>query len=305
MAASIPHPIPYQGSKRSLAGAILSYFPPNCWQLIEPFAGSAAVSLAAACAGKASAFWLNDLNAPLMALWESIIASPDELADAYERLWQGQLGQEREYYARVRDAFNAEHRPEQLLFLLVRCVKASVRYSSDGRFNQSPDNRRRGTHPDTMRSNLRGAARLLAGRTRATALDYRDVLESADPLDLVYMDPPYQGVCGSRDPRYLGGVPFDEFTEALSRLNHGSVPYIVSYDGRCGDRSYGQPMPRSLELTQVEVTVGRSSQATLLGRNHVTVESLYISPVLAQWLGKSGKISVDLRERSQYVLFEV
>ena len=47
-----PHPIPYQGSKRRLAAAILAHAP-SCARLIEPFAGSAAISLAAAARGLA------------------------------------------------------------------------------------------------------------------------------------------------------------------------------------------------------------------------------------------------------------
>lgn len=45
---NVPHPIPYQGSKRQLAPVVLSYFPSRFGRLVEPFAGSAAVSLAAA-----------------------------------------------------------------------------------------------------------------------------------------------------------------------------------------------------------------------------------------------------------------
>ena len=45
---NVPHPIPYQGSKRGIARLILKYFPDDVDTLIEPFAGSAAVSLAVA-----------------------------------------------------------------------------------------------------------------------------------------------------------------------------------------------------------------------------------------------------------------
>ena len=38
---SIPHPIPYQGSKRRLASAILRYVPRGANRMVEPFAGSA------------------------------------------------------------------------------------------------------------------------------------------------------------------------------------------------------------------------------------------------------------------------
>ena len=34
----VPHPIPYQGSKRNLAPAILGYFPERVGMLIEPLA---------------------------------------------------------------------------------------------------------------------------------------------------------------------------------------------------------------------------------------------------------------------------
>jgi site-specific DNA-adenine methylase len=49
----IPHPIPYQGSKRNLASEILRFFPANIVRLIEPFAGSAAISIASAFCFKA------------------------------------------------------------------------------------------------------------------------------------------------------------------------------------------------------------------------------------------------------------
>jgi DNA adenine methylase len=44
----LPQPIPYQGSKRNIATQILRYAPRSIERIIEPFAGSAAVSVAAA-----------------------------------------------------------------------------------------------------------------------------------------------------------------------------------------------------------------------------------------------------------------
>jgi len=60
----MPQPIPYQGSKRNIAGRILALFPENVNTLVEPFAGSAAVSVAAAYYHKAGRFHLHDLNQP-------------------------------------------------------------------------------------------------------------------------------------------------------------------------------------------------------------------------------------------------
>jgi DNA adenine methylase len=161
----VPHPIPYQGSKRNLAPAILDYFPPDVATLIEPFAGSAAISLAAAARDLAGGYAINDRNGPLVELWRAIIDSPERLARQYEGLWRAQHADRRRYYDQVRDEFNRTGRPDCLLYLLARCVKAAVRYNTNGDFNQSPDNRRKGALPGTMRKHIMGASFLLRGRT--------------------------------------------------------------------------------------------------------------------------------------------
>ena len=298
----VPHPIPYQGSKRSLAEVLLTYFPTKVERLVEPFAGSAAVSIAAAHFRKADTFWLNDLNAPLVDLWRLIVLRPKETADAYEMLWRAQLGQEREFYGKMRDEFNHTARPDLLLYLLTRCVKAAVRYNSNGEFNQSPDHRRKGTHPTTMRRHIMAVSSLFRGRITFTSLDYTDILSRVEPSDLVYMDPPYQGVCENHDPRYLQGVTFEDFVGALAQLNHRGCSFIVSYDGRTGNKSFGRPLPDSLRLEHMEIEVGRSSQATLLGRKENTVESIYVSPALASRL-EGMQEPRQGRKTSQLALF--
>lgn len=289
-----PHPIPYQGSKRLLAPAILGYFPKRAPRVIEPFAGAAAVSIAAAKLGKVTHILLNDINVPLMNLWKDIIESPESISSRYEELWRSQLGKERAYYDMVRGWFNETHRPDYLLYLLARCVKASVRYNSNGDFNQSPDNRRRGANPETMRWHIMSASQLLRGSTRVMTGDYRDCLEEAQPEDVVYMDPPYQGVCLNRDPRYISLLDFDVFTSSLRALNERRISFILSYDGKTGEKSYGKPMPEDLGLVHIEIDAGRSSQATLLGRDHVTYESIYLSPALIARIGKISKRHLTL-----------
>ena len=287
---NIPHPIPYQGSKRNLAADILRYFPTRVETLYEPFAGSAAISLAAAAQNRAQHYALNDLNKPLMDLWEAIVNTPEKLARQYAALWQAQLDDPKIFYKKIRDDFNLTGRPDAFLYLLARCVKASVRYNANGEFNQSPDNRRRGMAPATMREQLFGASYYFKGKTSFSSKNYRDALEPARAHDLVYMDPPYQGVCGNRDTRYLASVQFCEFVELLEQLNARKIRYIVSYDGRTGDKVYGEALPAHLELTHMELDAGRSSQATLLGRTDATIESLYLSPALSTELLKPKMI---------------
>lgn len=59
---------------------------------------------------------------------------------------------------------------------------------------------------------------------------------------------------------------------------------LVSYDGRTGEKTHGERLPDDLNLTLIELYAGRSTQATLLGRDDVTIESLYLSPRLADEL---------------------
>jgi DNA adenine methylase len=277
----IPHPIQYQGSKRTLAPIILRYFPIRFSRLVEPFAGTAAISIACAARGRANSYWINDLNKPLSELLSLIINHPSELSNYYEKIWRDQHGDHIEQYYRVREDFNRTGDPRLFLYLLTRCAKGSVRYNTEGLFNQSPDKRRQGALPKTMKENILGVSSLLKGRVVISSFDYKDVLSNVNEDDIVYMDPPYQGVCGDNDSRYLSGISYDEFVAELSALNIRKIRYIVSYDGRTGKKTYGNRLPEHLSLTLIELEAGRSSQATLLGRNAITVESLYLSPRLA------------------------
>ncbi|MDI6772026.1 MAG: DNA adenine methylase, partial [bacterium] len=302
---SIPCPIPYQGSKRRLASAILSFFPEHVrGTLIEPFAGSAAISLAAALTGRADRFLLCDLLRPLVGIWRLILEDPERLAHEYETLWTSQLSHPAETYYRLRTQFNQTQDPSTLLYLLARCVKNAVRFNPKGEFNQSPDHRRGGMRPSKMRREILTAHRLLKGRTTLLAGDYSEALRGASREDLVYMDPPYQGVSNGRDRRYLRPLDLERFVHELGQLNRREVPFIISFDGRRGEQTYGDELPRDLHLKRVWLEAGRSSQATLLGRDEITIESLYVSPALMSSLERSKRKVSAVREAQQLLLVD-
>jgi DNA adenine methylase len=229
-------------------------------------------------------------------LWEAIINNPEQISKQYESLWIAQHTNSGKYYNVIREQFNKTRRPDYFLYLLTRCVKAAVRYNASGKFNQSPDNRRTGTLPNTMKRQIFGASSLLKDKTICSSLDYKEVLQTARPGDMVYLDPPYQGVCTNRDSRYFQGIVYDEFVQVLEFLNKRDISFLVSYDGRTGNKSYGKHLPQHLNLTHAELKAGRSSQATLLGRSSIVYESLYISPVLLERIDvrKGGHLSRDL-----------
>src|SRR4051794_33667608 len=88
----LPHPIPYQGSKRRLAPEILAVVRRRSFAtLYEPFAGSAAITIAAGARRLATRHVISDSLRPLTQLWQRILEEPEALADEYEALWRAQL----------------------------------------------------------------------------------------------------------------------------------------------------------------------------------------------------------------------
>ena len=228
-----PHLVQYQGSKRIIAPEIVKFFPTTFDRLIEPFAGTCAITILSAAQGLCDEFWINDINQPLVNLMEECINNPLKLIDEYENIWNGQFAEGEnniDYFYKIREEFNKGKKDSaRMLFLLARVVKGAVRYNSNGELNQSCDKRRYGTRDNT------------------------------------------------RDNRYIQGVEFDEFVEQLRELNDRDIDYIVSYDGKTGDKFIGKTLPKSLELTHVYINAGLSTQATLNGKNEITYESLYAS----------------------------
>jgi DNA adenine methylase len=127
-----------------------------------------------------------------------------------------------------------------------------------------------------MRDEILNAHYLLSKRATAVCADFEDAITEAGPEDLVYMDPPYMGVTNGHHKRYHQGLARERLIAVLEDLVRRRVPYVLSYDGRTGDRTYGEALPPELGR-RIELHAGRSSQETLNGRHLDTVESLYIS----------------------------
>lgn len=277
----LPHPIPYQGSKRSLAPLIAPYVPDKVATWYEPFAGSAAMTLWAAHNKIAERYVIGDVLVPITDLWRVIINDPENTAARYSEVWHGQMSADEGYFNAVRDRYNEHRDPVDLLYLICRCVKNAIRFNAkSGNFTQSRDKRRLGMRPEKMAEAILGASMLLKGRTEVYSGDWRSTLAPAEASDFVYMDPPYLGTTIGRDKRYVEGLPQDRLISGLENLRERNVRFALSYDGMTGGKEYGLPLPESLGLTRLLLHAGKSSQATLVGRNEETVESLYITPDL-------------------------
>lgn len=281
---AIPHLVQYQGSKRSLAAKIADYFPNKFDRFIEPFSGTGAMSIYTAYNSLCDSFVLNDINHQVTNLLDQCINEPEILVDEYEKIWNGQFeGDENsvDYYYKMRNKFNElKDNPDAALtlFILARVAKGAIRYNQQGEMNQICDRRRFGTQPNTVRKNANAISGLLKNRTQIFCKDYKEILTMARPGDLVYMDPPYQGVSSGLSSRYIKSLSFEEFVESLVELNRRNIDYIVSYDGQNDDGKFGKDLPTELGLQHILINAGRSAQGNLNGKNLTTYESLYMSP---------------------------
>lgn len=287
MATRLPHPIPYQGSKRALAPLIGSHIPRDIDVWFEPFAGSAAMTLWAVHHRVARKYVIADALEPIAHLWRAIIDTPAATAARYRQVWLGQRQGDAAYFDRVRTRYNAASDPVDLLYLICRCVKNAVRFNAKGHFTQSVDRRRLGMQPDRMEAAIAAAAQMLRGRTEVRSGDWLETTADAGKTDFIYLDPPYLGTTIGRDKRYARQLGRDELIGGLERLIERRARFALSYDGMTGGRSYGPPLPEALGLSRLLLDAGVSSQATLSGRSERTVESLYLSPGLA---GSGGSI---------------
>ena len=288
---ALPHPIPYQGSKRKLAPIIGRYVPRDIGRFFEPFAGSAAMTIFAARHRHAPRFIVADSLEPMVSLLRSIVVEPELTAARYREIWEGQAEAGPGYFNEVRDRYNQERDAVDLLYLICRCVKNAVRFNGQGRFTQSVDKRRLGMHPDKMEAATLGVSSILRGQVEFRTGDWRETSADAGSSDFVYMDPPYLGTSIGRDKRYHQQLTQERLIAGLQDLRRRGVPFALSYDGMTGGREYGPPLPDELGLTRLLLHAGTSSQATLSGRREQTIESLYVTPGLAESI--SGVIGLN------------
>lgn len=260
--------IKWSGSKRSQASKIVSHFC-KFETYYEPFIGGGSV-LYQVNPIKAIA---GDINKPLIELWNHIKYNPEKISEEYQIRWIKLQEEGYKYYYYVRDRFNKEFSPFDLLFLSRTCVNGLIRYNKDGEFNNSFHHSRSGINPDTLDKIIFDWSVRIQG-TEFIHGDYRMVTNSADKNDLVYLDPPYFGTKG----RYFGTIDYNEFIEYLYDLKSRDVRYILSYDGKRGEKDYIKGIPKDLYERHLLLESGNSTFRKVIDKKvEKVIESLYIS----------------------------
>lgn len=241
------------GNKQRFAHEICGYFPSSIGTYFEPFVGSAAV-LATLAPERAVA---SDVLAPLIGIWQHVQSDPDPLVEAYrQRRAAFMAGDRKEVYARIRDAYNADPNPRDLVFLARSCYGGVIRFTKAGAMN-TPCGPHRPVTAESLADRIARWQPRLRGVTFVHT-DFEATIDRAGTGDLVYCDPPY----ADSETTLYGAQRFSltRLFDAIDRARSRGANVALSIDGtkRSGKKRVTLPLPPGLFQTEVMVNCGRS-----------------------------------------------
>lgn len=268
--------IKWSGSKRNLASKLLIHLPKKFNQYFEPFLGGGAI------------FYLidqkhkkigSDINKPLIELWNLIKENPQKVINAYRKNWKKlndpQNSESYKVFYQIRDSFNKNQKPEDLLFLSRTCVNGLIRFNKKGEFNNSLHYTRKGINPIRFEKILFD----WSSKIQSSAFYYNDytwILNKVKKNDLVYLDPPYFNTKG----RYYGRIDLERFLNFIEKLNSIGSKYILSLDGKTEKDDYDNrfTFPKELFKYHFYIENGNSTFRKVIDKNNIKVtESVYIN----------------------------
>ncbi len=178
----------WAGGKRKLVAELLPHLEVGrTRRLVEPFCGSAAVSLALH--DRFGRFWLNDTNPDVIAVLEALRDNPSALIEETRELFVPENNVDTRYYELRAELNGRPPRSRTALFLYLNRhgYNGLCRYNASGEFNV-PFGRYK--NPGAPLEELH-AARALARKAHLTSDDFRAVMVECRKGDTVYCDPPY------------------------------------------------------------------------------------------------------------------
>lgn len=253
------------GNKQRFAHEIIRYFPQQYGTYYEPFMGSGAV-LGTLAPTSAVA---SDALQPLIALWQTLKAAPDEIKLRYAERWEKcALGDKKLEYEKIKAAYNAHPNWADLLFLSRSCYGGVVRFRKDG-YMSTPCGIHDPISPESFNRRVDEWHNRVSG-TKFVHSDFEQIMDEAQTGDMIYCDPPY-----THTQSILYGAQsfsLDRLFETIQRCKERGIFVLLSIDGtkKTGKKELFLPIPNGLFEREAFVNCGRS----MLRRFQMEGESL-------------------------------
>ncbi len=173
------------GNKYRSAGEIVEAMPSHFSRYVEPFVGTGAV-LATLAPQDALA---GDVLKPLIDFWLLAQNEPNRLSNYYATTWMAFVRNPGVIYRKIRDAYNRDPNPFDLLFLSRSCYGGVIRFTKEGKIS-TPIGPHKPIPPASFAKRL-AEWRVRVQHTRFVYADFETTMAEARAGDLVYCDPPY------------------------------------------------------------------------------------------------------------------
>jgi DNA adenine methylase len=242
------------GNKQRFAREIISYFPTDYSMYFEPFLGSGAVWGAL----EPARALVSDAFAPLVEIWQTLQADPEQLKRWYAERWHRMMaGEKVAGYESIKASYNAAPNGADLLFLCRACYGGVVRFRKRDGYMSTPC----GAHQPMPPTNF--ARRVdswypLTNNATIAHMNYAAAMQLAQAGDIVYCDPPY-----SFSQTILYGAQSFHLAELFAAIRNcktRGIRVVLSIDGtkRSGNTICNVPIPDGLFEREVLVNCGHS-----------------------------------------------
>lgn len=217
----------WAGGKYKVLPRIFSALPPGN-RLIEPFAGSAVVSLNAPHASRIAA----DSNSDLINLYRTVVGNTRRFISEASALFAPEYNS-RDQYTLIRAEFNNSEdvfrRSVLFVYLNRHCFNGLCRYNSKGRFNVPFGRYRNPAFPLMAVQHFAEAAKAIEFENET----FEKIMLAAVPGDVVYCDPPYAPLSLTANftgytEGAFGALEQQRLAELARDLQSRGIPVVIS-----------------------------------------------------------------------------
>lgn len=274
--------IKWSGSKRSQCEDILGYFPQTIDTYYEPFCGGCSMLMGLINSEiPVKRYVCSDINGDLIALWNKVKVSPDEIYNSYVALWKelnkdNDIDRKRKFFEEQRKIYNENHDPLVFFFIMRTTTNGMPRYNQNGEFNNSFHITRDGIRPEILKPILyEWSDKLRKNNVEFVHRSYEEILGEIKEGDFIYMDPPYFNTKGM----YFGEIDFESFFVFLENVSKMNVKFALSFNGKSGDIDNTYSVPEKCYRRHLYIKSGNSSFKRTIGKdkNAIVYESLYLN----------------------------